>query len=303
MIPLLQMLHATRREYGVTMQAFYALAGISRQAYFRALRRQEERETIQGAVVADVVAYRMKVDSRAGCRSLFYNLNIKSGYSIGVNQFERLIVSSGLSLRPLRVRVVTSRSTKQSRNYINLINGLNVSAINKVVVGDLTYLQFNGIRYYLFSLIDVYSAYIVGWCLSGNMKAVNALSALNQWYKLRGKTNLAGCIHHTDGGGQYFSGKYLTRLKGAGIQSSRADSCLENGHAEQRNGLIKNHLIPLIDPDKGSIEDQLKRVIMTYNKSRKQEGLGWRSPVEFERAQEMAEEPFVRALFNFTKVR
>lgn len=300
MIPLLQILHDSRHVHGVPMESFYTLAGISRQGYFKAVKRLEKQSVLENEMIAGIADYRMKVDARAGCRSLFYNLSIKSRFNIGVNQFERIVSSNGLSLRPLRVKVVTSRSTYQSRNYVNLINGMKVSTINQVVVGDLTYLQFNGIRYFLFSLIDVYSAYIVGWCLGRNMKAIHALHALNQWYKLRGIANLAGCIHHTDGGGQYFSQKYIKRLKEASIQSSRAGTCLENGYAEQRNGLVKNHLIPLINPDDGSIENQLKRLIMSYNTIRKQKALGWRSPLEFERDQEVTVTPRVQTLYKFT---
>jgi len=58
---------------------------------------------------------------------------------------------------------------------------------------------------------------------------------------------------------------------------------LQNGHAEQINGLIKHHFIPIV---KGStvpkIRGELKRLIHVYNSERKQERLLWKSPVEYE---------------------
>jgi transposase InsO family protein len=115
------------------------------------------------------------------------------------------------------------------------------------------------------------------------MRAIDAMEAAQMWIKLRKRKNLIDCIHHTDGGGQYFSDLYLGMLKDLEAKVSRAITCLENGYAEQRNGLIKQHLLPLIDAVGTEVpRQQMKEVIKTYNHERKQKGLKWLSPVDYE---------------------
>jgi transposase InsO family protein len=268
--------------HGVAMEGFYRYVGISRQGFSKMAKRHHEREIMVGEIEGLVKTYRRDKDRRAGSRSLFNNLDIKSRYGIGATKFEQLMSGHGLSLSPLRVRVVTTKSSMQSWNYSNLINGLTISDISQVVVGDLTYVQLAGQRYYLFCLTDLYSARIVGYQFGCNMRAEDAKKALDMWIRLRGLKNLNGCIHHTDGGSQYFSGAYLGRLAKINAQASCAENCLMNGHAEQRNGLIKHHLVPTIKLGRGKVDKEIKRIMHVYNHERKQERLGWLSPVAFE---------------------
>lgn len=72
-----------------------------------------------------------------------------------------------------------------------------------------------------------------------NMYAVNALKLLTELSKLRGD-NIFGCIHHTDGGSQYKAHIYKKMLNKLKMKQSIAENCLQNGMAEQLNGLIKN---------------------------------------------------------------
>lgn len=283
MVPLLQIIKEKQDEHRITLEKFYSYVGITRQGFSQAVYRQQEEQLLISSIVKLVQNYRQKKDRRAGSRSLYYNLNIKTRFNIGVNKFEQLMSANGLSLVPLRIRVVTTKSSMQSWNYPNLINGLSVEDINEVVVGDLTYVYFEGQRFFLFCLTDLYSARIVGYQIGPNMRAKDAKRALDMWKRLRKKAKIKGCIHHTDGGSQYFSELYLTELKRLDIGVSCAENCLMNGYAEQRNGLLKHHLIPTM---KGSWERELnseiKRIMHVYNNERKQKALGWLSPVEFE---------------------
>lgn len=281
--PLLLKLRPTMLELKLPFSLLYKIAGISRQAHHKGLLTMT-LEDEKWLVLPDLVkGYRSKYDSRAGSRSLYFNLNIKEIFGVGINQFEQKMAELGLTLRPLRTRIVTTQSSIQSWNYSNLIQGLDVVGINQVVVGDLTYVIVDVNRYYLFCLTDVYSARIVGWSLAIDMKADKALEALGMLMRVRGKPSLKNCIHHTDGGGQYFSRVYLKSLNDLCMQISRAENCLENGYAEQKNGYIKHHLLPNV---KGktlvSVQRQVAKLIDYYNNHRKQEGLGWLSPKAFE---------------------
>jgi len=283
MVPLLMSLRGSLSVHGIPMERFYSYVGISRQGFSRAAQRYKEECRMVGEFAVLVKSYRLEKDRRAGSRSVFHNLGIKSGYGIGTNKFERLMSSNGLVLPALNTRIVTTKSSMQSWNYPNLLNGLTINDINMAVVGDLTYINICGRRYFLFCLTDIYSARIVGSGFGESMRAEDAKSAQDQWVGLRGKENLMDCIHHTDGGTQYFSALYLGGLNKLGVRVSCAKNCLMNGYAEQRNGLIKHHLVPTIKAsEKAGLKRKFERIIHVYNYERKQEGLGWLSPVEFE---------------------
>jgi transposase InsO family protein len=284
-IPLLTLIRVFRVQSGVNIESVYRYVGVSRQSYFQAKQRQEAQMEMMHQIEGLVREYRANKDRRAGSRSLYYNLSIKEKYNIGVNKFEGLMSEYGLTLAPLRLRIVTTKSCLQSWNYPDLTPGLVLRDINQLVVGDLTYVKIGRYMYYLFCLTDLYSARIVGYHLGRRMRAKEAKEALDQWFKLRGKSSLDECIHHTDGGTQYFSTIYLESMKGINLQISVAKNCLDNGYAEQRNGFVKHHLIPtlkLVQTDR-LLYKEFDKMIYFYNYERKQEDLGWFSPVEYEK--------------------
>lgn len=297
---LLERLHSERLIHGIEMERIYSYLGVSRQGYYQKKARLEKESSMLSEIEVMVKDYRQQKDRRAGLRSLYHNLEIKSLYGIGINKFERLTSQVGLSLKPLRIRVVTTQSVCQSWNYSNLYKGLKINDINQLIVGDLTYIDLAGKRYYLFCLTDVYSARIVGVSLSKRMRAIDAKLALEQCVRLRGKACLKGCIHHTDGGSQYFSKLYLADMKTLKFQISVAKNCLENGYAEQRNSCLKHHLIPTmkLSNNMQSLQKELERAIKFYNHERKQECLNWLSPVDFEKKNKEieCEEKYVRII-------
>ena len=295
-------LQAKGKAEGLVLESLYSYLGLSRQAFHQRIKRQRCQADMMAQITEQVSNYRRDKDRRAGSRSLFHNLDIQEQYGIGVTKFERLMSEYGLSLRPLRVRVVTTRSVWQSWNYSNLINGLRISNINQVVAGDLTYVSVGRYCYYVFSLTDLCSARLVGVWGDNKMRAREANKALDSWIKLRGQAAVKGCIHHTDGGSQYFSRLYLNRLQELEVRISVAGNCLQNGHAEQRNGLLKHHLIPTMGLQRlEQFQQQLQQIAYFYNFERKQRGLGWRTPVEYETYIERlaAEKRPVKILYDF----
>lgn len=280
---LLLYFHSCKESIPISMEALYAYMGWTRQGFHQALKRQRSEIALVDKLKPLIRKYRQDKDRRAGARSLYYNLAIKKKYDLGVNKFEHLLSKYGLNVVPLKVQVVTTQSSLQSWNYDNLLNGLTINNINQAVVGDITYINIGKIVYYLFCLTDIYSARIVGYCCSKRMRSIEAKQALDQWIKLRKTKVLKDCIHHTDGGKQYFSKLYLQTTKPLGIRTSVASNCLENGYAEQRNALLKYHLIPTIDTSSEHLFlKELKRVFYFYNHKRKQKALNWKTPVEYE---------------------
>jgi putative transposase len=266
----------------IVMEAMYEMLDTTRQAFNQSRTRQLKESKMMLEIENIVSKYRATKDQRAGSRSLYHNLHIKESYGLGINKFERLMSKYMLTLSVLRVMTITTRTCSRSKMYTNELNGLVVWDINKVVVGDITYVFKDNIQYYVFTLFDIYSGRMVGIYGGKRMRSIEALIVLDQLILLRGVVALMGCIHHTDGGGQYFSNKYNEKISKMEMQYSVASTCLENGYAEQRNGLIKGHFLALkrgrneYEFNKGLLEIQAD-----YNQ-RKQQNLGWLSPLEIE---------------------
>lgn len=276
-------LRSHRKETGLRMEVLYKYLGISRQGMCKQIfRYKQEREMIVGLQKV-IQTYRYSYDRRAGSRSLYYNLAVKDIAGIGVTKFEQLMSKYELTIKTLHIRIVTTTSVCQSWNYKNLVDRLEINGINQVVAGDLTYVKIGMQTFYLFCLTDLYSARLVGINVSLRMQSDDAKVALLAWVQLRGQGNLQNCIHHTDGGGQYFSKKYLKCLADHMISVSVAQNCLDNGYAEQRNYLLKYHLIPCKQIcSEGEFKKAINQIEYFYNHVRKQENLGWRTPQEFE---------------------
>lgn len=75
-------------------------------------------------------------------------------------------------------------------------------------------------------------------------------------------------------------------LSQAKMKMSIADNCLENGIAEQLNGLVKNEYL-IIDDNRTltEIKKQLKKIKYFFNDIRKTKGLGNKTPRVFEQEQ------------------
>jgi len=295
-VPLLSIIRIQLLGTRIPMTLFYTFYKISRQGYYQSVAYYKTKQKMMESIKTDVEKYRSEKDRRAGSRSLFYNLDIGKHYKIGVNKFERFMSASGLSLMPQRLKVVTTNSVSQSWNYDNLTNGLILRGVYELVVGDITYLTVGKYRYYLFCLTDVFSMKIVGYCISNRMRKQEAMVALQMFIDQRGVDRVIQCIHHTDGGGQYFAAAYLAMYPNW-LETSVAKSCIENGLAEQKNGYIKNHLVPTMKfKELKCVQKEMKRLIDFYNSERKQEVLGWRTPEEVE--QQMIDEKYSNRYFR-----
>jgi putative transposase len=129
-----------------------------------------------------------------GCRKMALKLKV-SGF--GRDKLEELFLTSGFRI------VFPPNYTKTTQSiginkYKNLVEGLLVKGINKVVQSDITYFWMNGRFGYLVFIIDVYSRLIVGYHASFGLQTEGNMKALAMMIKLRGKENVKGMIHHSE---------------------------------------------------------------------------------------------------------
>jgi transposase InsO family protein len=264
------------------MEQLYALLNISRQNLSQWQGRAKSRDLILSSVKRIVIKHRTR-HRKEGSRAIFYNKKIKEVLGIGINTFENMVKELGLNIKKTRSWIKTSDRCSKSKEYTNLINGLILTGPNQLIVGDLTYV-LSPERYYIFALKDVYTSYLVGLAGSKNMTTEIAIEALDQLFELRGPGPFPDLIHHTDGGSQYFARVYIMILDNNEIKISVANTCLENGYAEQLHDIIKNYYLRFWDiGNESAFKRSLKEIKEIYNNERGQECLGRRTPAEYEK--------------------
>lgn len=234
------------------------------------------KEQLDFHIVSQAVEVRKK-HKNMGARVMYHKLEIQN---LGINKFEQILSKNGLSVAVKKRRIVTTTGVYEKSDQ-NLLNGLMLNDINQVIAGDITYLILKHKTYYIFTLKDMYSKRIVGLYASENMFAINAIITLKQVLKLRGN-GIRYCIHHSDAGSQYKSIKYKNLLGKSQMLMSIANNCLENGMAEQLNGVLKNDYIIKEVRNVNDLNKQLKEIMRLINEERPVKELKYKTPVAFE---------------------
>lgn len=267
------------------MESVYRELGMSRQALHQQWRRDAGQQVQDEGVLQIVKEWRIN-HPRMGSRSLYHSIKNIGGIDLGmgVNKFEQLMSTSGMAIKPMRSRIVKTSDGKGKGQYHNLTNGLILSNVNQLIVGDITYYEIIDDQWsYIFTLKDMYSQRILGLVPSLSMEASFASQCLEQALLIRKDVSLKGCIHHSDNGSQYDSRAYKKMLTDAGILISRADNCLENGSAENLNSIVKNmYLKPWNIRTFKELKQACQEVIYVNNHQRAIEQLGHISPIQFE---------------------
>jgi putative transposase len=276
---------------------FLGYNGFSRQFVYKKRQSKQAEQIVRTTLVSKVLELRKK-HRTMGSRVMYYQLNITE---VGVNKFEKIVSDNGLSVIIKRKKVITTNGVYDQSDE-NLINGKVLTNINQVIAGDITYLILKEKVYYIFTLKDMYSRRIVGLYGSENMLAESAVKTLKQVIKLRGK-ELKSCIHHSDAGSQYKSNRYKKILTNNGIIMSIAQNCLQNGMAEQLNGVLKNSYLTKDIKNIKDLNNKLNEIKKLINEERPVKELGYKTPLEFEQWIENQEYKPKKELYDFRKIR
>jgi putative transposase len=144
---------------------------------------------------------------------------------------------------------------------------------------DFTYLKVIGWGwYYLGSVLDDFSRYIISWKLFPTMAATDVKEVLDLAVERTGVTEVA--VRHrprllTDNGPCYVSGELETYLRERGMEHTRGapyhpmtQGKIERFHRSMKNEVrLQNYYLP------GELEEEIRRFIEYYNNERYHESL------------------------------
>ena len=218
--------------------------GISRQVYYRIIKRTKLRRNLAEQVV-ELVNEQRAVQPRLGTRKLYHILNLKlKTLKVGRDKFFGILKANHLLIKPKRSYHVTTWSHHRFRKHPNLIEELDIKRPEQVWVSDITYIGKREKPCYLSLITDAYSKKIVGYEVSDSLNTQGCINALKMAYKNR-VFRTEPLIHHSDRGIQYCSDEYQYFLKKYSLKCSMTQNSdpYENAVAERINGILKQEFM------------------------------------------------------------
>jgi transposase InsO family protein len=156
--------------------------------------------------------------------------------------------------------------------------------VDRVYVGDITYIWTWEGWAYLATVIDLASRRVVGWALADHMRAELVGDALRM--AVGARRPAPGLVFHSDRGTQYTSGEFTGLLAHHEmLQSlSRPRQCWDNAVAESFFATLKTELI---DHQSWATRSQVRQAVFEfievfYNRQRLHSSLDYLSPADYE---------------------
>jgi len=263
---------------------------VSASGYFNWLRRNTSNKPRAGsrhsdeALLAHMRAIQAEVKGEYGWPRMHKEL-LARGIRVGKERVRRLMQRHGIKAKTKRKYVVTTDSNHRLPVAPDLVQRrFNPPEPNQVWSGDITYLATDEGWLYLAGVLDLHSRQLVGWSMKPNMQADLVKDALAMaWFRRR---PAPGLIFHSDRGSQYCSKEFQDALKEWKVRPSmsRKGNCWDNAPTESFWGRLKTGCV---FDQKFATHQQAKDAVMNwiafYNHSRLHSGLGYVSPMQYEK--------------------
>jgi putative transposase len=155
--------------------------------------------------------------------------------------------------------------------------------INELWLTDISEHPTGEGKLYLCAVKDACSTRIVGYSMDAHMPAALAVDALKNALMTR---DAPDAIVHSDRGSQFRSRAFVRTLKDADLRGSmgRVGTCADNAAMESFFALLQKNVL---NSKRWKTREELRLAIATwiektYNRRRRQRGLGRLTPVEYE---------------------
>ena len=238
------------------------------------------------AVVVAIKAIHVEVKARYGSPRIHAELAAR-GRPCRVNTVAKLMRRHGVAAKARRkFRCTTDPNHGRPVAENVLDRQFEPEAADRAWAADITYIPTREGWLYLAAVEDLYSRRIVGWSMSERIDSRLVVDALEMAVSRR--LPGAGLVAHPDRGSQYASEHYRRALADHGVacSMSRRANCWDNAPMESFFATLKVELVH----DEGYQSRQearaslLEYIEVFYNRTRRHSALGYRSPIEYERA-------------------
>ena len=188
-------------------------------------------------------------------------------------------------MRGRLVRVYRSNSKLHVHyaQHPNLLWQAQARRVDRVWVGDVTYVRVGRSWRFLAMVMDQCSRRVLGWSLARVRSTSLTRAALD--YAIRRRRPRPDLIFHSDRGSEYLGAGLSERLKALGVrQSTTRGGCpADNAHAESFfHSLKADRLHGVVFTDDRALRQCIAGYVRYYNHQRLHSSLGYRSPVAYE---------------------
>ena len=207
-----------------------------------------------------------------------------AGEHVGRNRIIKLMQAEGLEARVRRRYRSTTMSNHDQPVAANILDRkFEASAPNERWIGDTTELLTASGKFYLASIVDLYSRFVVGWAVSAVNNRHLTIAALDQ--ALRRRCPDAGLLHHSDQGSTYASEDYQEVLRDHGItcSMSRRGNCHDNAAMESWFSTLKFELGETFESIRRGKDQLFDYIEVFYNQQRRHSSIDYATPAQYER--------------------
>jgi transposase InsO family protein len=209
------------------------------------------------------------------------------GIACGRKRVARIMRGKGLVGRAPRRFKTTTVADPEAAARIDLVRrafGPGTIELDRIYVGDITYIRTWEGWLYLATVIDLGSRRVVGFSMAEHMRAELVCDALAM--AIEHRRPAAGLVFHSDRGCQYTSEEFASLCEAHGIAQSmsRPGNAWDNAVAESFFASLKNELIY-----RGiwSTRAEARRAVFEYievffNRQRRHSALNYLSPAAYE---------------------
>ena len=273
------------------------LLNISKSGYYAWDERPMcERERFDIALTGQIEAIHRRSRGAYGSPNIHAELADDHGIRVGRKRVARLMRAAGLRGATLRRYIVTTQPDWQAPRAVDLVDRRFYSdGPDRLWVADITYIPTWSGFLYLAMVLDVYSRRVVGWSMQTQLRTELILAALNMALTQRRPSEV---IHHSDRGCQYTSYAFGKRCREAGVMPSMGSvgDAYDNAMAESFFATLERELL---NRRRFKSQAEAKMAVFEwiegwYNPHRRHSSLGYRSPVNYERAYQRSGERTLR---------
>ena len=259
------------------------LYDVSRTGYQSWLTRGESKRCARDRELLEAIERVFgEVDGLYGSPKVTQALR-SEGFTVGENRVARLMRDNDLVARCARIYRRHAGVNRFFARIGNQIYDQQATGPDQIWVGDVTYLEVNGVWRYLAVVMDLYSRKIVGWSLSRTRDVSLSLAAFKRATTKR--LVRAGLYFHSDRGAEYIATKYQKWLEDKGVIQSMNRKGRMNDNATMES-FFHNFKAERVHRHAFLTEKELRATVSSYvsfyNQRRIHSSLGYVSPDVFE---------------------